>query len=109
VHVTPHNTWTQFKVDFSTAQREFRLTKQTAQHSGFHSADMMTDKKCEEALTWTADAISRLAISTVSDRWTEVTLNGQLQSHNSTQRSHAYIKKLNEDITYLNAKMKPAW
>jgi hypothetical protein len=30
-------TWTQSKIDFATAHREFRLTNQTAQQSGFHS------------------------------------------------------------------------
>jgi hypothetical protein len=33
--------WAQFKLDFATAHREFRLTNQTAQQSGFHSANMM--------------------------------------------------------------------
>jgi hypothetical protein len=34
-------TWAQFKLYFATAHREFRLTNQTAQQSGFHSANMM--------------------------------------------------------------------
>jgi 6-pyruvoyl-tetrahydropterin synthase len=34
-------TWAQFKIYFSTAHREFRLTNQTAQQSCFHSANMM--------------------------------------------------------------------
>jgi hypothetical protein len=34
-------TWAQFKIDFATAHREFRLTNQTEQQSGFHSASMM--------------------------------------------------------------------
>jgi hypothetical protein len=33
-------TWAQFKIDFATAHREFRLTNQTAQQSGFHSAQL---------------------------------------------------------------------
>jgi hypothetical protein len=37
-------TWAQFKIDFSTAHREFRLTNQTAQQSGFHSANMMIEQ-----------------------------------------------------------------
>jgi hypothetical protein len=37
-------TWAQFKIDFATAHREFRLTNQTAQHSGFHSVNMMIEK-----------------------------------------------------------------
>jgi hypothetical protein len=34
-------TWVQFKLNFATAHREFRLTNQTTQQSGFHSANMM--------------------------------------------------------------------
>jgi hypothetical protein len=37
-------TWAQFKLDFATAHREFRLTNQTAQQSGFHSANMMIEQ-----------------------------------------------------------------
>jgi hypothetical protein len=36
-------TWAQFKIDLATANREFRLYNQTAQQSGFHSANMMID------------------------------------------------------------------
>jgi hypothetical protein len=38
---TAVKTWAQLKIDFSTAHREFRLTNQTAQESGFHSANMI--------------------------------------------------------------------
>jgi hypothetical protein len=34
----------QFKIDVATAHREFRLTNQTAQQSGFHSANMMIEQ-----------------------------------------------------------------
>jgi hypothetical protein len=37
-------TWSQAKIDFATAHREFRLTNQTAQQLGFHSANMMIEK-----------------------------------------------------------------
>jgi hypothetical protein len=37
-------TWAQFKLNFATAHREFRLTNQTAQHSGFHRANMMIEQ-----------------------------------------------------------------
>jgi hypothetical protein len=37
-------TWAQFKIYFATAHREFRLTNQTAQQSGFHSANMMIEQ-----------------------------------------------------------------
>jgi hypothetical protein len=36
--------WAQLKIDFATARREFRLTNQTAQQSGFHSANMMIEQ-----------------------------------------------------------------
>jgi hypothetical protein len=36
--------WAQFEIDFATAHREFRLTNQTAQQSGFHSANMMIEQ-----------------------------------------------------------------
>jgi hypothetical protein len=34
-------TWTNFKIHFAAAHREFRLTNQTAHQSRFHSAKMM--------------------------------------------------------------------
>jgi hypothetical protein len=35
-------TWMQFKIDFAVAHWEFRLMNQTAQQSGFHSANILT-------------------------------------------------------------------
>jgi hypothetical protein len=63
-------TWAQFKIDFATAHREFRLTNQTAQQSGFHSANMMIEQGRDDSMQETAEAISQLAISTASDRGT---------------------------------------
>jgi hypothetical protein len=40
--------WAQFKLDFATAHREFRLTNQTAQQSGFHSANMIIEQGRDE-------------------------------------------------------------
>jgi hypothetical protein len=40
--------WAQVKLYFATAHREFRLTNQTAQQSGFHSANMMIEKGRKE-------------------------------------------------------------
>jgi hypothetical protein len=37
-------TWAQFKSYFATAHREFRLTNQNAQQSGFHSANIMIEQ-----------------------------------------------------------------
>jgi hypothetical protein len=41
-------TWAHFKIDFATAHCEFRLTNQTAQQSGFHSANMMIEQGRDE-------------------------------------------------------------
>jgi hypothetical protein len=66
--------WEQFKIDFATAHREFRLTNQTAQQSGFHSANMMIEHGREETMQDTVDAIAQLATATASDRGTVATL-----------------------------------
>jgi hypothetical protein len=43
-------TWAQFKIDFATTHREFHLTNQTAQQSGFHSANMMIEQGQDESM-----------------------------------------------------------
>jgi hypothetical protein len=43
-------TLAQFKPDFASAHREFHLTNQTAQQSGFHSANMMIEQGREEKI-----------------------------------------------------------
>jgi hypothetical protein len=43
-------TWAQFKIDFATAHREFRLTNQIAQQSGFHSVNMMIEQGRHESM-----------------------------------------------------------
>jgi hypothetical protein len=40
--------WPQSKLDFATAHREFRLTNQTAQQSGLHTANMMIEQGRDE-------------------------------------------------------------
>jgi hypothetical protein len=47
-------TWAQFKIDFATAHREFRLTNQTAQQSGFHGANMMIEQTRDDSMQETA-------------------------------------------------------
>jgi hypothetical protein len=44
-------TWAQFKLDFATAHREFCLTSQIAQQSGFHSDDMMEQGRINQCKT----------------------------------------------------------
>jgi hypothetical protein len=67
-------TWAQFKLDFATAHREFRLTNQTAQQSGFRSANMMIEQGRDESMQDMVDAIAQLATATASDRGTVETL-----------------------------------
>jgi hypothetical protein len=57
-------TWTQFKTDFATAHREFRLTNQTAQQSGFHRANMMIEQVTDDSMQETSEAIAQLATAT---------------------------------------------
>jgi hypothetical protein len=88
-------TCAQFKIDVATAHREFRLTNQTAQQSGFHSATMMIEQGRDESMQETADAIAQLARATASDRGTVSTLtttNAKLA--NQLEAAHALIAQL---------------
>jgi hypothetical protein len=58
--------WAQFKIDFATAHREFRLTNQTAQQSGFHRANMMIEQGRDDSMQETAEAIAQLATAMAS-------------------------------------------
>jgi hypothetical protein len=103
-------TWDQFKIDFATAYREFRLTSQTAQQSGFHSANMMIEQSQPESMNETAAAIAQLATATASDRGTVATLtttNDKLASQ--LEAANALIAQLKNDIATLNNKIKPVW
>jgi hypothetical protein len=66
-----HKTWTNFKIHFTAAHREFRLTNQTAQQSGFHSVDMMIEHHPYQGTT---NTIAQLAVAIASDRDTVATL-----------------------------------
>jgi small-conductance mechanosensitive channel len=103
-------TWAQFKIDFSTAHREFRLTNQTAQQSGFHSANMMIEQGHDDSMQETAEAIDQLATATASDRGTVATLtttNAKLA--NQLEAAHALIAQLKSENASLKGKIKPAW
>jgi hypothetical protein len=103
-------TWAQFKIDFATAHREFRLTNQTAQQSGFHSANMMIEQGCNDSMHETAEAIAQLATATASDRGTVATLtttNDKLA--NQLEAAHALIAQLKSEIATLKIKIKPVW
>jgi hypothetical protein len=103
-------TWEQFKIDFATAHREFRLTNQTAQQSGFHSANMMIEQGRDDSMQETAEEIAQLATATASDRVTVATLtttNAGLA--NRLEAAHALIAQLKNEIATLKSKIKPAW
>jgi hypothetical protein len=103
-------TWLQFKLDFAMAHREFRLTNQTSQQSGFHSTNMMIEQGRGETMQYTVDAIAQLATSTASDRGTVATFtatNSKLASQ--LEAAQAYINMHKDEILALEAKIKPAW
>jgi hypothetical protein len=101
-------TWAQFKIDFVTAHREFRLTNQTAQQSGFHSANMMIEQGRDDSMQETAEAIAQLDTATVSYRGTVAmltTTNAKLA--NQLEAAHALIAQLKSEIATLKIKIKP--
>jgi hypothetical protein len=103
-------TWAQFKIDFATAHREFRITNQTAQQSGFHSANMMIEQGRTESMHGTAEAITQLATATASDRSTVATLtttNAKLATQ--LEAANALITQLKNEIATLKNKIRPAW
>jgi hypothetical protein len=102
--------WAQFKLDFATAHRELRITNQTAQQSGFHSANMMIEQGREETMKYNVDAIAQLATETASDRGTAATLtatNAKLATQ--LEAAQAKIAQLKDDIMALKNKIKPDW
>jgi hypothetical protein len=104
------NTWAQFKNHFATAHREFCLTNQTAQQSGFHSANMMIEQGRDESMQETAEAIAQLVTTTASDRGTVATLattNAKLA--NQLEAAHALIAQLKSEVATLKIKIKPVW
>jgi hypothetical protein len=103
-------TWALLKIDFATAHREFRLNNQTAQQSGFHSANMMIEQVRDDSMHETAEAIAQQATATASDRGTVATLtttNAKLA--NQLEAAHALIAQLKSEIATLNIKIKPVW
>jgi hypothetical protein len=103
-------TWAQFKLDFATAHREFRLTNQTAHQSGFHSDNMMIEQGRDETMQDTVDAIAQLATATASDRETvatSTTTNAKLATQLGA--AQAQIAQLKDEVADLKNKIKPAW
>jgi chromosome segregation ATPase len=102
-------TWAQFKLDVATLHREFHLINQTAQQSGFHSANMMIEQGRAESMQDTVDAIAQLATATASYRGAVATLtttNAKLATQ--LEAAHAQIAQLNNEIVTLKNKIKPA-
>jgi hypothetical protein len=98
-------TWINFKVHFAAAHREFSLTNQTAQQSGFHSAYVMIENHPYQGTTY---AIAQLAVAMASDHDTVATLtatNAKLTLQ--LEMSQAYVKKIKEYIVQLELKIKP--
>jgi hypothetical protein len=101
-------TWAQFKIDFATSHREFRLTNQTAQQSGFHIANMMIEQCRDDSMQETAEAIAQLATATASDRGTVATLTTtNTKLANQLEAAHALIAQLKSKIATLKIKIKP--
>jgi hypothetical protein len=103
-------TWAEFKIDFATAHREFLLTNETAQQSGFHSANMMNEQTRDDSMQETAEAIAQLATARASDRGMVAmltTINVNLA--NQLEAAHALIAQLKSEIATLKIKIKPVW
>jgi hypothetical protein len=103
-------TWAQFKIDFATAYREFRLTNQTTQQSGFHSANMLIEQGRDDSIQDTAEAIAQLATATASYRGMVATLtdtNDKLV--NQLEAAHALLAQLRNEIATQKSKINPAW
>jgi hypothetical protein len=103
-------TCTQFKIDFSTAHREFRLTNRTAQQSGFHSANMMIEQSQDGSMQETAEEIAQLATATVSNRGMVATLTTtDAKLATQLEAAHPLIAQLKSEIATLRIKIKPVW
>jgi hypothetical protein len=110
LRVIAAKTWAQFKIYFSTAHHEFRLTNQTAQQSGFQSANTMIEQSRDGSMQETAEAIVQLATATASDRGTVATLtttNAKLATQ--LEAAHSLIAQLKSEIATLKIKIKPVW
>jgi hypothetical protein len=103
-------TWAQFKIDFSTAHRKFRLTNQAAQQSGFHSDNMMIEQSRDGSIQETVEAIAQLATAKASNRGTAaklITTHAKLATQ--LEAAHALIAQLKSEIATLKIKIKPVW
>jgi septal ring factor EnvC (AmiA/AmiB activator) len=95
----PEKTWAQFKIDFATDHRECRLTNQTAQLAGFHSANMMIKQGRDESMQDTVNAIAQLATAAATLTTTNAKLATQLEA------AHALIAQLKNEIATLKTRL----
>jgi hypothetical protein len=103
-------TWAHFKIDIATAHLEFRLTSETIQQSGFHSASMMIVQGHDESMQDMVDVIAQLETATASDSGTVATLttnNAKVATY--LEAAHALVVQLKNEIATLKSKNKPAW
>jgi hypothetical protein len=92
----------QFKNDFATEHCEFCLTNQTAQQSGFHSANMMIEHRWEETMQDTVEAILQLTTATASYRGTVATLtNTDANFDTQLEAAQSQISQLKDEIVDL--------
>jgi hypothetical protein len=63
-HPAAKKNWTTFKIHFSKAHNDYRLTQNTAQTSGYHTANNVMEGFVND----TANALANLATVTASDR-----------------------------------------
>jgi hypothetical protein len=102
-------TWAQFKIYVATAHRGCRLTNETAQQSGFHSANMIIEQGRYESMQETAEAIAQLATAMASDRSKVArltTTNAKLATQ--LEAAHALIAQLKCEIATLKIKINLA-
>ena len=102
--------WTNFKTHFSEAHNDYRLTQNTAQTAGYHSAN----NAMEGFVSDTADAFANLATATASDRtmMTELTkTNTELLRQLASQaqelqalRAQLSARNNNNDTTNTNTR-----
>jgi predicted RNase H-like nuclease (RuvC/YqgF family) len=86
------------------------MTNQTAQQSGFHSANMMIEQGRDDSMQETVEAIAQLATATASNRGTVATLTTtNAKIANQLEAAHALIAQLKNEIATLKNKIKPAW
>jgi ABC-type molybdenum transport system ATPase subunit/photorepair protein PhrA len=86
-----------YSSNFSAAHREFCLTNQTYQQSGFHSANIMIEKGHGDTMQDNVDAIDKLAKATALERRTLATLTTTSAKLTSQlEAAQAYIKMIKD-------------